>query len=202
MSRAATLLPCVFLLISSPAGAEPVRDPLAVDGGRIRGVDTDVPGVRAYKGIPFAAPPVGDRRWKPPQPVLPWEGVRECSQFGPACPQPDAGVVRTAGKQDEDCLYLNVWTAARSTGERRPVMVWIHGGGSTIGSASQPFCWIQFARTGNPNGPGLPEWPRYDAQTDRHLQFGDTIQTGTALHREACDLFERIARQQAGMPAQ
>lgn len=137
-----SLLPWILgVIVTLPiaAGADTLRDPVPVDGGAIRGVDTVSPGVRAYKGIPFAAPPVGDLRWKPPQPVVPWQDVRDCSQFGPACPQPRVNVLRTPGRQDEDCLYLNVWTAAKSTDEKRPVMVWIHGGGSTIGAASQPF---------------------------------------------------------------
>lgn len=134
-------LPMIFLsgLVPLMSHADDISDPLTVDGGRISGVDTDVPGVRAYRGIPFAAPPVGERRWQPPQPVVPWPDVRECAEFGPACPQPEVSLLRVPGRQDEDCLSLNVWTAARAGDEWRPVMVWIHGGGSTIGAASQSF---------------------------------------------------------------
>lgn len=125
--------------LSATATAAALADPIEVDGGKIRGVAARVEGVRAYKGIPFAAPPVGDLRWKPPQPVAAWEGVRECADYGPACPQPDAGITRAPDRQDEDCLYLNVWTSATSSGDKRPVMVWIHGGGSTVGAASLPY---------------------------------------------------------------
>ncbi|HKP13248.1 MAG TPA: carboxylesterase family protein [Blastocatellia bacterium] len=116
------------------------NDIIKVEGGLISG--TAAEGVRSYKGIPFAAPPVGDLRWKAPQPVVSWEGVRACDHFGPECPQapyPAMSIyARPPEKQSEDCLYLNVWTAARSNNERRPVMVWIHGGALTRGSGSNP----------------------------------------------------------------
>ena len=113
-----------------------------VEGGRISGGVLDVGGtaVQVFRGIPFAAPPLGDLRWRPPQPVKPWDTVRECLQFAPACPQPaDLTYGFSFQNQSEDCLYLNVWTAAKDPAERRPVMVWIHGGGNTIGGASAPF---------------------------------------------------------------
>ena len=113
-----------------------------VGGGRISGAMLDVGGtaVQVFRGIPFAAPPVGDLRWRPPQPMKPWDAVRECLQFAPACPQPaDLTYGFAFRNQSEDCLYLNVWTAAKDPAERRPVMVWIHGGGNTIGGASAPF---------------------------------------------------------------
>jgi para-nitrobenzyl esterase len=110
------------------------EDPVRVDGGMVSGAASGE--VRAYKGIPFAAPPVGDLRWRPPQPVKPWEGVRACEEYGPWCPQPKPMVGRELGTMKEDCLYLNVWTAAKDTVEKRPVMVWIHGGGFTTGSGA------------------------------------------------------------------
>jgi para-nitrobenzyl esterase len=127
----------IFLAVSvqalSPNGA------IKVDGGVISG--TTIEGVRIFKGIPFAAPPVGDLRWKAPQPVVAWQGVRKCDAFGPACPQspyPQGSMYYSAPEtMSEDCLYLNVWTAA-SSGEKRPVMVWIHGGALTRGSGSRP----------------------------------------------------------------
>jgi para-nitrobenzyl esterase len=113
------------------------NDSVKVDGGAIAGVSMD--GVRAFKGIPFAAPPVGDLRWKPPQPVVAWTGVKKADTFGPECVQTPypAGSVYTMepAPQSEDCLYLNVWTAAKA-GDKRPVMVWIHGGAWTRGAAS------------------------------------------------------------------
>lgn len=113
------------------------NDSIRVDGGLISG--TTVDGVRSFKGIPFAAPPVGDLRWKPPQPVVAWQGVRQADNFGPMCPQspyPSGSMYYAPPQtQSEDCLYLNVWTAAK-VGDKRPVMVWIHGGALTRGSGS------------------------------------------------------------------
>lgn len=109
---------------------------MRLDSGEIRGLEAR--GVKNYRGIPFAAPPVGELRFRPPQPVTPWSGVRDCTRFGPACVQPDTNLIPTEkGPQSEDCLYLNVWTTA-ARGERRPVMVFIHGGGFAIGSGSRP----------------------------------------------------------------
>jgi para-nitrobenzyl esterase len=107
-----------------------------VDGGLVSGLLLGTGGeIRAYKGIPFAAPPVGALRWRPPQPVRPWEGVRACTRVGPACPQPKQIVFgNEIFKQDEDCLYLNVWTPVKDTRTKQPVMFWIHGGGFTTGT--------------------------------------------------------------------
>jgi para-nitrobenzyl esterase len=105
--------------------------------GQIRGViEGDV---AVFKGIPFAAPPVGEYRWRPPQPVTPWEGVRDATEFGPTCATTgwgDAPGTISEGSS-EDCLYLNVWKpASAKQGAKLPVMVWIHGGGFTGGSGN------------------------------------------------------------------
>jgi para-nitrobenzyl esterase len=125
---------------------------LRIDSGRITGA-ADETGVRSYKGIPFAGPPVGEHRWQPPLPVAAWDGVRDCTQFGATCPQlPYAAGSMYAQKpqpQSEDCLFLNVWTAAKKDDERRPVMVWIHGGALTRGSGSiPPYDGASLARQG------------------------------------------------------
>jgi len=115
-----------------------MTEPIATtDAGRVRGVDLD--GVLAFKGLRYAAPPTGARRFLAPAKVEPWDGVLDAGALGPSCPQPDQ---RPAGwthetLEDEDCLRLNVWTPALD-GKRRPVLVWFHGGGFTIGSGSWP----------------------------------------------------------------
>jgi len=128
-----------ILAIAISCAAVADVEPIEIDGGRISGTIED--GIRVYKGIPYAAPPVGDLRWKEPQPVVPWEGIRDCSEYGPDCPQlryPEGSIYRRKSppEQSEDCLYLNVWTGATTADEKRPVMVWIHGGALTRGAGS------------------------------------------------------------------
>lgn len=119
-------------------------EPITVDGGQITGTPTIqwTPGVRLFRGVPFAAAPVGNLRWRPPQPVVPWSGVRRTDDFSPACMQLPTDTEGNAWREghvpvSEDCLYLNIWTPARSAVDRQPVMVWIHGGGNTRGAASE-----------------------------------------------------------------
>jgi para-nitrobenzyl esterase len=117
-------------------------DPIHLSTGLITGAPGTNSEVRVYKGIPYAAPPVGERRWKAPQSPAAWTGVREAKEFSAVCvqtPYPEGSLFyQPLGAVGEDCLYLNVWTAASSAKERRPVMVWIHGGGYTRGTGATP----------------------------------------------------------------
>lgn len=133
------------LLLVSCSDSNPV---LTVEGGQVQGVPTPTEGVIAYKGIPFAAPPLGDLRWKEPQPVVPWEGVKVADTYGAAALQTPWDPESFYGREwrasgsvplSEDCLYLNVWTpAAGKKGEKLPVAIWIHGGGYREGFAFEP----------------------------------------------------------------
>ena len=115
------------------------------EGGLLSGAGD---AIRVYKGIPFAAPPVGTRRWRPPEPAESWDGIREATRFGADCPQ-ELRPGSRAGRIDEDCLTLNIWTPARAADEALPVMVWFYGGSFVFGSASDiRFDGEAFARKG------------------------------------------------------
>lgn len=108
-------------------------------------------GVLAFKGVPYAAAPVGNLRWKPPQPPASWQGVREATQYGDICtqimPNPDNGIGQYPAS--EDCLTLNVFTQNLNASAKRPVMVWIHGGGFVNGSGSaELYDGSEFAKRG------------------------------------------------------
>ena len=156
MTRCIHFFTAVVILTCLTGCQTPTSSPddltIQLDGGLISGTPVGSDGqIRAYKGIPYAAPPVGDLRWRPPQPAKGWDGVRETHQFSPVCPQPiPEGLYQPSNlelttvatqfeEQSEDCLYLNVWTGAASSDERRPVMLWIHGGGLITGSGSRPI---------------------------------------------------------------
>jgi para-nitrobenzyl esterase len=116
-------------------------DPIKIDTGYISGTIIGDIGkeVRVYRGIPYAAPPVGDLRWKPPQPAAAWTGIRESTVFAKSSPQPTAPIDLSNMPLSEDCLYLNVLTSAKKAADNLPVMVWLHGGGYTMGSGSDPL---------------------------------------------------------------
>jgi len=119
-------------------------EPIRIESGLVRGLIVgEANDIQLYRGIPYAAPPVGDLRWWPPQPAHAWPGVRECYEFGAAAPQKPVALLSMfpgmalGAATSEDCLYLNVWAPVRKSAEPLPVMVWIHGGGYTFGAASQ-----------------------------------------------------------------
>jgi para-nitrobenzyl esterase len=129
----------IFCLAALPlVAANEVR----VESGALQGIPGNNPQITVYKGIPYAAAPVGDLRWRAPKGAPKWDGVRKADQFSATCMQtnyPENSPYRHADEPvSEDCLYLNVWTGAKSARERRPVMVWIHGGALTRGSGSLP----------------------------------------------------------------
>jgi para-nitrobenzyl esterase len=129
--------------VTTPAA---IPDPVKTDSGLLTG-ETLKSGVQVFRGIPFGAPPIGSLRWREPQPVAKWEGIREAKYWGSPCMQNPAPTRQPVNvtidlpdspKPSEDCLYLNVWTQANRANDRRPVMVWIYGGAYTEGGGNTP----------------------------------------------------------------
>ncbi len=133
----AAVIMAAAALLARPSAADAQETLVTLAGGQVQGHLND--GAREFLGIPYAAPPVGALRWKPPAPAVPWGGVLDAAAYSPACPQLPS-LTGTESAQ-EDCLYLNVWTPSPAPAEPRPVMVWIHGGSNQVGSTGDfiPF---------------------------------------------------------------
>jgi para-nitrobenzyl esterase len=149
----------IISLLSVLSGCTVKNPVLTIEGGQIQGIETGKRGILLYKGIPYAAPPVGDLRWHEPHQVIPWEGIRICDTFGAAAPQKltDPGsfydkefYAQSPHVKNEDCLYLNVWTpAAGKTTAKLPVAMWIHGGAYRNGFGHEnEFDGIAWAKKG------------------------------------------------------
>lgn len=146
------VMPATVQAAKPKAGPTPATEVLAeTTAGQVRGVDGGK-GVSAFLGIPYAAPPVGENRWREPRPAAPWTGVRDATKYGADCLQapfpPDAAPIRTT--PSEDCLFVNVWKpSAAKPGAKLPVMVWVHGGGFVNGGSSPAvYSGENFARDG------------------------------------------------------
>jgi len=145
-ARIAAALSLALAVVAPLRTLAAISDPVKTSDGKISGV-TLSSGVRAFKGIPFAAPPIGDLRWKLPQPPVPWKGVLKADKFSNVCMQPSAPKrvpnnvavdLPDSPKMSEDCLYLNVWTSANRANAKLPVMLWIYGGAYSEGAGSSP----------------------------------------------------------------
>ncbi len=160
MKRIECFLAAVVFVASIATASAMIPEQVRIESGLLAGTaSTGQPGVRVFKGIPFAAPPLGENRWRAPQPVAKWEGARKADAFGAPCiagapaaprgggrgapapaaaPAPGAAAAREPARS-EDCLFANVWTSANNANDRRPVMVWIYGGGFTGGSGGMAW---------------------------------------------------------------
>jgi len=139
-------IPALLLFESASADTElaakaTLGDVVDTSAGRIQGTAVQEQGavVRVFKGIPYAAPPVGSLRWRAPKPPVPWKGVRDATEWADRAPQGGGSTMGAAGSISEDCLHLNVVTAAKTTSDKLPVMVFFHGGGLTTGTANSPL---------------------------------------------------------------
>ena len=145
LQRSRFALAALLMACSTPT-AETSGPVVATDHGRVRGAHEE--GYAVFKGIPYAAAPVGALRWRPPQPAPRWEAVRDATSFGPNCWQPRGDDTSSAQPMSEDCLTINVWAPRAARGANLPVMVWIHGGAFIVGSGDMPDGVTEISRRG------------------------------------------------------
>jgi len=143
MSRFLTIVQitvAILLLGVLSAGAAGPADEVSVENGKLQGTTNEDHTVRMFRGIPFAAPPVGELRWKAPQPALNWSGVRQADKFGAPCLQTNVfgDIYFRDAQPSEDCLTLDIWIPAKPASAKTPVIVWFYGGGFVAGGASEP----------------------------------------------------------------
>jgi para-nitrobenzyl esterase len=137
MSKLPSVLSVIALAWSSACESATDTSRVTLSSGEVEGVIVD--GIASFKGVPFAAPPIGDLRWRAPLPVRPWTGTLRAHAYRPACMQPEGERSVAALGMSEDCLYLNLWAPAESAKKKLPVMVWIHGGAFNRGTPSDPL---------------------------------------------------------------
>ena len=143
-----TFLMLLFALVGVSVKAQ-LGTIVSYKDGQVEGIDSS--GVKIFRGVPFAQPPVGQLRWKAPQPVIPWKGVLNAKQFAPDPMQHNAygDIVFNGPKQSEDCLYLNIWTPAKTKNDKLPVLISFYGGGLVCGSGSEArYQGLTLARRG------------------------------------------------------
>jgi para-nitrobenzyl esterase len=141
----------LFLTALALAAVATAADRVKIDAGTLEGTVNSDSSIRIFRGVPFAAPPVGNLRWQPPQPVRPWTGVRKADQFGPHCVQGQvfSDIVFRDKEMSEDCLNLTVWAPSKPTAARLPVYVWFYGGGFAAGCEDEPrYDGESFAKKG------------------------------------------------------
>lgn len=206
VARRAALSMLALAVSASIAAADPVGVVL-VTGGKVQGVTTDIPGVQAFKGIPFAGPTGGENRFKPPQPVVPWDGVKKADAWGDAVLQDmQLNPVGTfwgdefyynpnfMPKASENGLNLNLYTPAKDTGDKLPVYVWFHGGGNNHGNASEIEFWptelaakgvivvsVQY-RTGPLGFLSLPELSKENGGSSGNMAMQDLVKALRWVH--------------------
>lgn len=188
MSKSIARTAATFMTALLPMALHAEEPRVVLPQGELRGASLDGGGT-LFAGIPYAAPPVGQRRWQSPAPAASWTGVRDATTPGPTCPQPDIGWNRwDAAHSAEDCLNLNVWTPP-STGKARPVMVWFHGGAFLGGSGSVPtYNGVALSRQGvvivtlnyRLGLFGFLAHPELSAETGRHVSGNYAVQDQVA----------------------